>query len=126
MNDVKPGRANSNADQSNTDQVQTRPNDGPPAHRGCCSLHLRHTDQCSAQQLGGLLGMSGAEAMLSIGFRLSWIDARVRDGTKFMLVLFPEAEEACVTAHVLKKYFIKPLKYGKLLMDILIQQLVPW
>lgn len=44
---------------------------------------------CSSKQLGTLLGKSPCEAMMSIGFRVEWLAARQKDGTKHMLVVFP-------------------------------------
>ena len=47
---------------------------------------------CSPGMLGGLLGKTPSEALISVGMRKKWLLERLKDGTSFMLVVFPEKQ----------------------------------
>mmetsp|Transcript_6631 Transcript_6631/g.10129 ORF Transcript_6631/g.10129 Transcript_6631/m.10129 type:complete len:234 (-) Transcript_6631:220-921(-) len=48
---------------------------------------------CPSEALHFLLGKKPVEAMLAIGFNTDWIAERLKDGTKFKLVVFPVNEK---------------------------------
>lgn len=47
---------------------------------------------CDDELLFGVLGKSAAEAMIHIGRRVDWLEARLRDGTSHKLVVFPATD----------------------------------
>jgi hypothetical protein len=52
---------------------------------------------CADGLLQSVLGKTPAAAMVEIGFGLDWIHARLSDGTRFRLVVFPATEETSTT-----------------------------
>ena len=47
---------------------------------------------CSPGMLGGLLGKTPSEALISVGMRKKRILETLKDGTSYMLVVFPEKQ----------------------------------
>lgn len=52
---------------------------------------------CSPELLGSLLGKTAAEALAAIGHTVDWLEARLEDGTKHQLVVFPAQQGVQIT-----------------------------